>query len=156
MSSPRSYTLASRASKLAVIQTEHVLAALQKLHPDVEFKTSYMSTTGDKLQTQAPFLVEGKSLWTKELEIALGERNADMIIHSLKDVPTTLPDGMELAGILQREDPVESLVIKTGLSYKSLDDLPDGSVVGTSSVRRVAQLKRKYPKLGFLDVRGNL
>ena len=75
-----------------------------------------------------------------------------MLVHSLKDVPTTLPDGCELGAILKREDPVDSLVMKTGLDYKSLDELPDGSVVGTSSVRRVAQLRRLYPKLKFADV----
>ncbi|EJD04488.1 porphobilinogen deaminase [Fomitiporia mediterranea MF3/22] len=123
----------------------------------------------------------GKSLWTEELEDALlrepepptkeggevkegkegGGEDAtigrvDMLVHSLKDVPTTLPPGCELGAILEREDPADSLVVKQGLSYKSLDDLPEGSVVGTSSVRRVAQLRRKYPKLQFADVRGNL
>ena len=114
----------------------------------------------------------GKSLWTDELEAALlrppqsagevttsedGESTArvDMLVHCLKDMPTSLPEGCELGAILEREDPVDSLVVKEGLPYKSLDDLPNGSVVGTSSIRRVAQLRRHYPKLQFQDVVSN-
>jgi hydroxymethylbilane synthase len=111
-----------------------------------------MSTAGDKNQSQALYLLGGKALWTKELEVALKDGTVDMLVHSLKDVPTTLPSGCLLGAILEREDPADSLVVKQGKPWKSLDDLPDGSVVGTSSVRRVAQLKRKFPKLQFLDV----
>lgn len=111
-----------------------------------------MSTEGDKNQSQALYVIGGKSLWTKELEVVLKEDTVDMLVHSLKDVSTTLPEGCELGAILEREDPVDSLVMKAGLDYKSLDELPDGSVVGTSSVRRVAQLRRLYPKLKFADV----
>ncbi len=84
--------------------------------------------------------------------MALIEGVVDMLVHSYKDVPTTLPPGCEIAGVLEREDPVDSLVVRKDLKYKTLEDLPDGSVVGTSSVRRVAQLKRKFPKLVFRDV----
>jgi len=111
-----------------------------------------MSTAGDKNQSQALYLLGGKALWTKELEVALKDKEVDFLVHSAKDVPTTLPDGCVIGAILEREDPVDSLVVKKGKEWKSLDDLPEGSVVGTSSVRRVAQLKRKYPKLQFLDV----
>lgn len=121
-----------------------------------------MSTAGDKNQAQALYVLGGaqsggKSLWTEELEAALlveegGEGRVDMLVHSLKDVPTALPPGCSLGAILKREDPVDSLVMKKGSVYKSLDELPDGSVVGTSSVRRQAQLKRRYPKLTFMDV----
>lgn len=154
---PRTFTLASRASQLAQIQTNIVLHSLQTLFPPYDdftpkFTTSFMSTAGDKNQSQALYLLGGKALWTKELEIALKEGNVDLLIHSLKDVPTTLPDGCIVAGILERENPVDSLVVKKGEKWKTLDDLPDGSVIGTSSVRRVAQLKRKYPRLKFLDV----
>lgn len=79
-----------------------------------------------------------------------------MLVHSYKDVPTVLPEGCEIAGVLEREDPVDSLVVRKGLEWKSLEEFPEGSVVGTSSVRRVAQLKRIFPKLVFMDVRGNL
>jgi len=152
----RTFTLASRASQLAQVQTNIVLESLQKQHSASadapSFATSFMATGGDKNQSQALYLLGGKALWTKELEVALKERDVDMLVHSLKDVPTTLPDGCILGAILEREDPVDSLVVKQGESWKTLDDLPAGSVVGTSSVRRVAQLKRKYPSLKFLDV----
>ena len=111
-----------------------------------------MTTEGDKNQSQALYLLGGKALWTKELEVALKENVVDMLVHSLKDVPTTLPDGCEIGAILEREDPVDSLVVKQGLSYKTLEELPDGSVVGTSSIRRVAQLRKSFPSLTFLDV----
>lgn len=157
--SARTFVLASRASQLAQIQTNIVLGTLQALHPSTDddpsapkFSTSFMSTAGDKNQSQALYLLGGKALWTKELEVALKEDKVDMLVHSLKDVPTTLPDGCVIGAILQREDPVDSLVVKEGVQWKSLDDLPVGSVVGTSSVRRVAQLKRRYPGLKFLDV----
>jgi hydroxymethylbilane synthase len=114
--------------------------------------TSFMSTAGDKNQSQALYLLGGKALWTKELEVALQENVVDMLVHSLKDVPTVLPDGFEIGAILEREDPVDCLVVKQGESWAALGDLPEGSVVGTSSVRRVAQLKRTYPSLAFLDV----
>jgi len=148
--------LASRASTLAQIQTNIVLDALQKAHPDITFETSFMKTEGDKNQSQALYLLGGKSLWTKELEVSLLEGDVDILVHSLKDVPTTLPPGCELGAIMEREQPADCLVVKKGLGYKSLVDLPHGSVVGTSSVRRVAQLRRHYPGLVFQDVRGNL
>ncbi|KAF9454938.1 porphobilinogen deaminase [Macrolepiota fuliginosa MF-IS2] len=158
--SPRNFVLASRNSQLAQIQTNIVLASLQDLFSTNEsgltFSTSFMSTAGDKNQSQALYLVGGKAFWTKELEVALKERDVDMLVHSLKDVPTTLPEGCYLGAILEREDPVDSLVVKKDKPWKTLEDLPEGSVVGTSSVRRVAQLKRKFPGLEFLDVRGNL
>ncbi|KAF8326173.1 porphobilinogen deaminase, dipyromethane cofactor binding domain-containing protein [Amanita rubescens] len=162
-SSPaRTFVLASRASQLAQIQTNIVLGDLQALYPPTDdptvpkFSTSFMSTAGDKNQSQALYLLGGKALWTKELEVALKEDRVDMLVHSLKDVPTTLPEGCVIGAILEREDPVDSLVMKKGVQWKTLGDLPVGSAVGTSSVRRVAQLKRLYPGLKFLDVRGNL
>ncbi|KAG2370358.1 porphobilinogen deaminase, dipyromethane cofactor binding domain-containing protein [Suillus spraguei] len=155
-SSRTSFVLASRASKLAQIQTNIVRDDLETAFPDLSFDTSFMTTEGDKNQSQALYLLGGKALWTKELEVALKENVVDMLVHSLKDVPTTLPQGCEIGAILERENPVDSLVVKQGLPYKTLQDLPEGSVVGTSSVRRVAQLRRSFPGLVFLDVRGNL
>lgn len=155
-SKPRTFILASRASKLAQIQTNIVRDALQAAFPSLSFDTSFMSTEGDKNQSQALYLLGGKALWTKELEVALKDGTVDMLVHSLKDVPTILPDGCEIGAILEREDAVDSLVVKQGLPYRNLDDLPDGSVIGTSSVRRVAQLRRTFPRLQFMDVRGNL
>ncbi|KAH8120702.1 porphobilinogen deaminase [Phellopilus nigrolimitatus] len=182
------FTLASRASQLAQIQTHIVRDTLVTSFPTTTsqkyvFATSFMRTAGDKNQVQALYVLgggaDGKALWTEELEAALlrapdesvvlsgvaakgaddddaPAARVDMLVHSLKDVPTTLPAGCTIGAILKREDPVDCLVVKQGLTYKSLDDLPKGSVVGTSSVRRVAQLKRKYPGLQFADVRGNL
>ena len=152
MSGGRSFTLASRPSKLAVVQTESVLATLQNKHVDADFKTRYISSAGDKNQTDALYLMGGKSVWTEELEAALLDGSVDLVVHSLKDVPTTLPAGMEIGAILEREDPVDGLVVKNGLPFKTLDDLPDGSVIGTSSLRRVAQLRRSHPGLKFIDV----
>ena len=150
--SARTITLASRASQLAQIQTNIVRDALSAKFPSQPLATSFMSTGGDQNQSQALYLIGGKALWTKELEVALKENAVDMLVHSFKDVPTTLPEGCEIAGVLEREDPVDSLIVRKGESWKSLEELPDGSVVGTSSVRRVAQLKRRFPKLVFKDV----
>jgi len=158
----RRIVLASRASQLAQIQTHIVLDTLKTAFPDREFGTSFMSTQGDKDLSRALYLLGGKSLWTKELEVALLNGEVDMLVHSLKDVPTALPDGCALGAILEREYGEDSLVVKKGYTtadggtVRTLDDLPAGAVIGTSSVRRVAQLKRRYPDLVFKDVRGNL
>ncbi|KAH8992083.1 porphobilinogen deaminase, dipyromethane cofactor binding domain-containing protein [Lactarius akahatsu] len=157
----RRIVLASRSSQLAQIQTNIVLDTLKSAFPDRAFGTAFMSTQGDKNQSQALYLLGGKSLWTKELEVALLEGEVDMLVHSLKDVPTALPEGCALGAILEREHGEDSLVVKKGYTnggktVHTLDDLPVGAVVGTSSVRRVAQLKRLYPGLVFQDVRGNL
>ncbi|KAK7688232.1 hypothetical protein QCA50_008602 [Cerrena zonata] len=152
----RKFILASRSSQLAQIQTNMVRDALTEAYDSTTFETFFTTTSGDHNQSQALYLLGGKSLWTGELEVALKEGTVDMLVHSYKDVPTVLPDGCEIAGVLEREDPVDSLVVKKGLSFKSLEEFPEGSVVGTSSVRRVAQLKRLFPGLVFMDVRGNL
>ena len=149
---PRKFILASRSSQLAQNQTNMVRDALAEAYQDITFETFFTTTAGDHNQSQALYLLGGKALWTKELEVALKEKAVDMLVHCYKDVPTSLPEGCEIAGVLEREDPVDSLVVKKGLPYKSLEELPDGSVVGTSSVRRVAQLKRLFPKLAFMDV----
>ena len=153
----RRIVLASRSSQLAQIQTNIVLDTLKRAFPEREFSTAFMSTQGDKNQSQALYLLGGKSLWTKELEVALLEDEVDMLVHSLKDVPTALPEGCVLGAILEREHGEDSLVVKKGYTVDGkavhrLDDLPGGAVVGTSSVRRVAQLKRRYPDLIFKDV----
>lgn len=152
MSGGRTFTLASRPSKLAIVQTELVLTALQNQHPHIDLKTRYISSAGDKNQTDALYLMGGKSVWTEELEAALIDGSVDLVVHSLKDVPTTLPAGMEIGAILEREDPVDGLVMKDSLPFKTLGDLPDGSVIGTSSLRRVAQLRRAHPRLKYIDV----
>lgn len=150
--SSKPLVIGSRASILAQIQASIVERALQAAHPTHAFEIQLMSTEGDKNQSQALYLLGGKALWTKELEVGLLDGSIDLIVHSLKDVPTVLPDGCELGAILQREDPRDALVMKKGLAWRRLEDLPEGSVVGTSSVRRVALLRRAFPHLVFRDV----
>jgi len=154
--SGRPIVLASRASTLAQVQTNIVLNALRAAHPHLRFETLFMTTEGDKNQAQALSMLGGKSFWTKELEVSLLQAEVDILVHSLKDVPTTLPPGCELGAITEREEPVDCLVVKKGLTYTRLEEIPEGSVIGTSSVRRVAQLRRKFPKFVFQDIRGNL
>ena len=121
----RNYVLASRASVLAKIQTEATVELLQRSFPQLSFSTSYMTTEGDKNQSQALYVLGGKSLWTKELEVALLEGDVDMLVHCVKDMPTTLPPGCILSAITEREDPVDSLVVKKDLRIdgKPLDAL---------------------------------
>ena len=148
------FRLGTRGSPLALVQANLVRAALAGAHGWREEEVALVTirTTGDRVQDRPLAEIGGKALWTKELEVALKENAVDMLVHSFKDVPTVLPEGCEIAGVLEREDPVDSLIVRKGESWKTLDELPEGSVVGTSSVRRVAQLKRKYPKLVFKDV----
>lgn len=120
-----------------------------------------VSTLGDKVHNRPLYAFGGKALWTKELETLLleqveGYEQIDMIVHSLKDMPTTMPEGCILGAITEREDPRDALCMKAGSPYKVLADLPHGSIVGTSSIRRSAQLKRRYPHLIFESVRGAL
>jgi hydroxymethylbilane synthase len=114
-----------------------------------------MTTTGDQILNVPLAQVGGKALFTKELEVALEKSDVDFIVHSLKDVPTTLPPGMILGAILEREDPRDVVILHpkhldSGIT--ALERLRDGSVVGTSSVRRRAQLKRRFPHLQFKDI----
>ncbi|GAA5870106.1 hypothetical protein JCM1840_003584 [Sporobolomyces johnsonii] len=150
------FTLGTRNSKLAMVQTEIVRRELEKKWPGCQIRIYGMTTLGDNVQTQPLYTFGGKALWTKELEVELLSGHVDAIVHSLKDVPTEFPPGCELGAVLEREDPSDALVVKQGLPYTSLEEMPEGSVIGTSSVRRVAQLRRKFPGLKFADVRGNL
>ncbi|KAJ2422767.1 hypothetical protein GGF41_003387 [Coemansia sp. RSA 2531] len=146
----------SRDSKLALIQTELVVAAIRQAHPALRVEIETMKTIGDKIQDVALSKFGDKGLFTKELEVALEAGLIDLVVHSLKDMPTTLPDNMTLAAITEREDPRDALIMALRHSYKTLEEMPSGSVIGTGSVRRVAQLRRLYPMLTFMDIRGNL
>lgn len=150
----------TRKSPLAMAQTHIVVAALQKACPDYTFPIHSMTTTGDRDQNTALYNFGGKGLWTSQLEEKLVTKELDIVVHSLKDMPTSLPEGCILGCVTSREDPRDTLVIKKALvdkhGWKSLADLPDGSVIGTSSVRRIAQLRRRYPGLKFKDHRGNI
>ncbi|OWB55213.1 hydroxymethylbilane synthase activity protein [[Candida] boidinii] len=153
--------IGSRKSKLAVKQSEIVGGVITKRFPQISTPIVTVSTLGDQFQNKPLYSFGGKALWTKELEILLLEsvgeyEKIDLIVHSLKDMPTSLPDEFELGCILEREDPRDALVMKLDSPYKSLGDLPDGSVVGTSSVRRSAQLLKNFPHLQFKSVRGNI
>ena len=148
--------IGTRRSALAVIQAEIVLADLKKAHPETQYEIHAMATMGDKNQVTALHEFGAKSLWTHELEAQLLEGKLDLIVHCLKDMPTQLPPKCIIGCILEREDPRDVVIMKPTLDYKSLAELPEGSVVGTSSVRRSAQIKRLYPMLKFKDVRGNV
>lgn len=124
--------------------------------PQLQFKLAPMSVAGDRNKIEPLYLMGAKALWTKDLEVALVDGVVDCIVHSLKDVPTTLPDGCEIAAVMPREDPRDALVVKAGKPWRTLQELPPGSCVGSSSVRRVAQMRRHYPHLTFKDVRGNM
>lgn len=148
--------IGTRRSALAVIQANMVLKALQDARPDAKYEVHAMSTMGDKNQVTALHDFGAKSLWTHELEAGLLDGSLDIIVHCLKDMPTQLPPKCIIGCIMEREDPRDAMVVKASLNYKSLAELPAGAVVGTSSVRRSAQIKRKYPHLKFKDVRGNV
>jgi len=148
----------SRKSQLAMIQTNMVLAELRSLFPDRVFEVQTMETLGDRVLDVALSKIGAKSLFTGELEELLAAGAIDLIVHSLKDLPTTLPEGLRLGAIGKREDPRDSVIFRKDkmATHASLADLPAGAWIGTSSLRRVAQLKAKYPGLNFESVRGNL
>ncbi|CAG8571929.1 7000_t:CDS:2 [Acaulospora colombiana] len=152
MSNNETFTIGSRKSQLALIQTRQVQTALQLSYPDFEFPIISMTTIGDQILNKPLFQIGEKSLFTKELEIALQNKSVDLVVHSLKDLPTTLPDGMIIGAIMKRENPKDAVVIKQGLKFRLLDELPEGSIIGTSSVRRTAQLKKAFPNLVFQDI----
>ncbi|KAJ6036916.1 hypothetical protein N7540_001195 [Penicillium herquei] len=152
----KTFTIGTRKSKLALLQTDLVQAALKEAYPEYEFKVFSKETAGDLNTTIALKDFTSKNLWTEELEELMIAGQVDFIVHSLKDVPTLLPDTCTLGPMMPREDSRDVFVVKQGLPYKSLAELPAGSVVGTSSIRRTAQLARKYPHLKVQDIRGNI
>ena len=148
--------IASRRSKLAMVQTLWVKEQLEKNYPDLEVSIEAMVTQGDKILDVALAKIGDKGLFTKELEAQMLIGHADIAVHSLKDLPTNLPSGLELACITKREDPADALVVNEKNNCYKLENLPAGSIVGTSSLRRLAQLKNKFPHLKFKDIRGNV
>ncbi len=134
-------------------QAEHVRAALQQYYPACDVSILGMTTRGDQILDRTLSKVGGKGLFVKELEFAMAEGRADLAVHSLKDVPMELPDGFALAAVMEREDPRDALVSST---FASLDEMPAGTVVGTSSLRREAALRARYPHLVIKPLRGNL
>lgn len=134
-------------------QARHVQARLREIHPDCDVQILGMTTEGDRVLDRALSEIGGKGLFTKELEVALLDGRADLAVHSLKDVPMQLGEQFTLAAVLQREDPRDAFVSS---KFASLDQMPSGSVLGTSSLRRGAQIKRRYPGLHIQPLRGNL
>uniref|UniRef100_A0AC11BNM2 Hydroxymethylbilane synthase n=1 Tax=Ovis aries TaxID=9940 RepID=A0AC11BNM2_SHEEP len=144
------------ATALARIQTDSVVATLKALYPGLQFEIIAMSTTGDKILDTALSKIGEKSLFTKELEHALERNEVDLVVHSLKDLPTVLPPGFTIGAVCKRESPYDAVVFHPKFVGKTLETLPEKSVVGTSSLRRAAQLQRKFPHLEFRNIRGNL
>jgi hydroxymethylbilane synthase len=134
-------------------QAEHVRARLSALYPQCSIEILGMTTRGDQILDRTLSKVGGKGLFVKELEVAMAEGHADLAVHSLKDVPMTLPEGFSLAAVLEREDPRDAFVSN---DFASLDALPPGAVVGTSSLRRQALIAARYPHLVIKPLRGNL
>ncbi|XP_041098444.1 porphobilinogen deaminase-like isoform X2 [Polyodon spathula] len=146
----------TRKSQLARIQTDSVAEKLKDLYPEVHTEIVAMATTGDKILDTALSKIGEKSLFTKELENALERNEVDLVVHSLKDLPTTLPLGFTIGAVLKRENPHDAVVLHPKNAGRTLHTLPEKSVIGTSSLRRAAQLKKRFPHLEFKDIRGNL
>lgn len=149
----KTLTIATRKSPLAMWQAEFVKAELEKAHPHLEVILLPMSTKGDKILDVPLAKIGGKGLFTKELEDRMMDGDADIAVHSMKDVPMELPEGFALGAILERHAPTDAFVSN---NYASFDELPEGAILGTSSLRRKAQLMAKRPDLTVKDLRGNV
>ena len=145
--------IATRKSPLALWQAEHVRERLQAEHPGLQVELLTMSTQGDRVLDSPLAKIGGKGLFVKELELAMLEDRADIAVHSMKDVPAELPEGLGIGAILEREDPRDAFVSSR---FSSIGDLPQGASVGTSSLRRQCQLRAARPDLKILDLRGNV
>ena len=145
--------IASRESRLAMWQAQHVQSRLRAQNPGRDVQILGMTTRGDQILDRPLADIGGKGLFIKELEVAMAEGRADLAVHSMKDVPMEMPEGFVLAAISEREDPRDAFVSPR---YESLSALPQGAVVGTSSLRREAQLRAKFPHLSIKALRGNL
>lgn len=145
--------IGTRGSKLALWQAEHIASLIREKFPTIEVQLKKIVTTGDKILDVPLAKIGGKGLFTKELENAMLSGEIDLAVHSLKDMPTELPEGLILAAITTRADAGDAFV---SLRYRSLAELPPGSKVGTSSLRRRAQILKYRPDLQTIDLRGNL
>ena len=150
---PKSLVIASRESALAMWQARHIQARLQALYPQCDVSILGMTTTGDQILDSPLSRIGGKGLFVKELESALADGRADLAVHSMKDVPMHLPDGFALAATGEREDPRDAFVSN---HYSCLEELPAGSIVGTSSLRRQSQIQARFPQLKIESLRGNV
>ena len=153
MSVPDRLVIATRESALALWQARHIAARLEALYPGLTVELLGMTTQGDRILDVTLNKIGGKGLFVKELETALQEGRADIAVHSMKDVPMRLPEGFAIAAITEREDPRDAFV---STRYDNLAALPAGAVVGTSSLRREAQIRARYPELLVKPLRGNV
>ncbi|NHC04347.1 hydroxymethylbilane synthase [Acinetobacter sp. 187] len=145
--------IATRQSPLALWQAEHIRERLETLHAGLQVELVTFVTQGDKILDTPLAKIGGKGLFVKELEAALLDGRADLAVHSMKDVPMQLPEGLELAVICEREDPFDAFVSNT---YARFEDLPQGAKLGTSSLRRKSQILKQRPDLDVIDLRGNV
>ena len=150
---PNKLVIASRESALAMWQAKHIQACLQALYPSCDVQILGMTTTGDQILDSPLSRIGGKGLFVKELEMALADGSADLAVHSMKDVPMNLPEGFMMAATGQREDARDAFVSN---KFDSLENLPQGSIVGTSSLRRQSQLQHRFPHLKIESLRGNV
>ncbi len=146
--------IATRKSHLALWQAEHVAALLRAAHPGVAVELVPLVTQGDRIQDRSLAEIGGKGLFIKELEVAIEEHRADIAVHSMKDVPTEMPPGFTIGAVLTRADPRDALITRNGVSR--IEDLPRGALIGTSSLRRQAQLCALRPDLKIEALRGNV
>ena len=153
MNTPKKLVIASRESMLAMWQAEHIKGRLKALYPDCEVEILGMTTRGDQILDRTLSKIGGKGLFIKELEQALQDGRADLAVHSIKDVPMELPEGFALAAIGERASPFDAFVSN---QYARLEEMPAGAIVGTSSLRREAQLRAKFPHLTIQPLRGNV
>ena len=152
----RTIRIGSRKSQLALVQTHWVQGELQKRFPEINFEVKTMETQGDKILDVSLSKIGDKGLFTQELEDDMLNGTVDFAVHSLKDLPTRLPEGLMLGCVTEREDPADALVVHEKHAGKTLDQLPEGAIIGTSSLRRLAQLRHHFPGFQFKDIRGNL
>ena len=153
MNTPKKLVIASRESMLAMWQAEHIKGRLKALYPDCEVEILGMTTRGDQILDRTLSKIGGKGLFIKELEQALQDGRADLAVHSIQDVPMELPEGFALAAIGERASPFDAFVSN---QYARLEEMPAGAIVGTSSLRREAQLRAKFPHLTIQSLRGNV
>lgn len=153
MTDKQKITIGTRGSALALWQANWVKSELERQYPGIEVSLTIIKTKGDKILDVPLAKVGGKGLFVKEIEDALLSRDIDLAVHSMKDVPTVLPEGLQVAIIPPREDPRDAFFSHSG---KNLKELPEGSVIGTSSLRRKSQLLHKFPHLTTKDLRGNV
>jgi hydroxymethylbilane synthase len=149
----KKWTVGTRGSKLALVQTELVISKLKALYPDMEFGINIIKTTGDSVWNTPLYLIGEKGLFIKEIEEALVRGDADLAVHSMKDLPTELQDGLAISAILEREDPRDTFI---SLKYDRLADTPQGARIGTSSMRRKAQLLALRKDFEIIPLRGNV